>query len=66
MNNKNFQTFFDCGFSKLRASTFNIDNNKKACFFDILILTFFSSLTVYFDQKLLFVPILILLFFKLN
>ena len=30
MNNKNFQTFFDCGFSKLRAGTFNIDNNNEA------------------------------------
>ena len=38
-----------------------LDNNKKACFFDILILTFFSSLTVYFDQKLLFVPIFALI-----
>ena len=30
MNNKNFQTFFDCGFSKIRAGTFNIDNNAQA------------------------------------
>ncbi|MDB9983410.1 cell division protein FtsA [Candidatus Pelagibacter sp.] len=30
MNNKNFQTFFDCGFSKLRAGTFNANNNEKA------------------------------------
>jgi len=28
MNNKNFQTFFDCGFSKVRASIFNRDNNE--------------------------------------
>ena len=28
MSNRNFQTFFDCGFSKIRAGTFNIDNNK--------------------------------------
>ena len=33
MNNKNFQTFFDCGFSKLRASTFNINNYDEA-FYD--------------------------------
>ena len=30
MNNKNFQTFFDCGFSKVRAGTFNISNNTEA------------------------------------
>ena len=30
MNNENFQTFFDCGFSKVRAGTFNIDNNEEA------------------------------------
>jgi cell division protein FtsA len=30
MSNKNFQTFFDCGFSKIRAGTFNTDNNKGA------------------------------------
>ena len=27
MNNKNFQTFFDFGFSKVRAGTFNTNNN---------------------------------------
>ena len=30
MNNKNFQTFFDCGFSKIRAGIFNEDNQKEA------------------------------------
>ncbi len=30
MSNKKFQTFFDCGFSKIRAGTFNIDNDKEA------------------------------------
>ena len=30
MNNKKFQTFFDCGFSKVRASTFNTNNNNEA------------------------------------
>ncbi|MDB4193287.1 cell division protein FtsA [Candidatus Pelagibacter sp.] len=30
MNNKNFQTFFDCGFSKIRAGTFNTDNDNEA------------------------------------
>ena len=28
MSNKKFQTFFDCGFSKMRAGTFNSDNDK--------------------------------------
>ena len=30
MSNKKFQTFFDCGFSKIRAGTINIDNDKDA------------------------------------
>ena len=30
MSNKKFQTIFDCGFSKLRAGTFNIDNSSEA------------------------------------
>ena len=30
MNNKNFHTFFDCGFSKIRASTFNTIKNDNA------------------------------------
>ena len=29
MNNKNFKTFFDCGFSKVRAGIFNIDNSNE-------------------------------------
>ena len=32
MSNKKFKTFFDCGFSKIRAGTFNTDNNKDAFF----------------------------------
>ena len=30
MDSKKFQTFFDCGFSKIRAGTFNINNNRDA------------------------------------
>jgi len=30
MNNENFKTFFDCGFSKVRAGTFNINNDKES------------------------------------
>ena len=29
MNNRNFQTYFDCGFSKIRAGTFNEENPKE-------------------------------------
>jgi len=34
MSNKNFQTFFDLGFSKVRASTFNINNNNEVFYFE--------------------------------
>ncbi len=34
MNNENFQTFFDFGFSKIRAGTFNINNTDEAFFAD--------------------------------
>ena len=30
MNSKNFQTFFDCGSSKIRAGTFNMENSDEA------------------------------------
>ena len=30
MNNKNYLTFFDCGFSKVRAGSFNKENNDEA------------------------------------
>ena len=32
MSNTNYQTFFDCGSSKIRAATFNIDNDNDAYF----------------------------------
>jgi len=32
MNNVNFQTFFDCGTSKIRGGTFNINNNEAFYF----------------------------------
>jgi|TARA_B110000027_G_scaffold64272_1_gene68874 cell division protein FtsA len=32
MSRKTLQTFFDCGFSKVRAGTFNINNNDEAFF----------------------------------
>ena len=30
MNSENYQTFFDCGFSKIRAGTFNINNSNES------------------------------------
>ena len=30
MDKKIFKTFFDCGFSKIRAGTFNINNSSHA------------------------------------
>ena len=44
MNNNNFQTFFDCGFSKLRAGTFNRNNTDKAFYFESEYLTDKSNL----------------------
>jgi cell division protein FtsA len=34
MNSKNFQTFFDCGFSKIRAATFNTNKNDEVFYAD--------------------------------
>ena len=34
MDNENFQTFFDCGSSKVRAGTFNTNNNEEAFYND--------------------------------
>ncbi len=42
MNIKNFQTFFDCGLSKVRAGTFNIDNNNE---------TFYAESEFFTDQS---------------
>ena len=42
MNNENFQTFFDFGFSKVRAGTFNKNNNNEA---------FYTSSEFFTDQS---------------
>jgi len=34
MTNKNFQTFFDCGYSKVRAGTFNTNNNNETFYIE--------------------------------
>ena len=44
MNNKNFQTFFDCGFSKVRASTFNTNNKDETFYADSKFFTDRSNL----------------------
>ena len=33
-NNKSFQTYFDCGFSKIRAGTLNKNNTNEAFYFE--------------------------------
>ena len=42
MHNKNFKTIFDCGFSKLRAGTFNKNNSKEF---------FYAESEFFFDHK---------------
>ena len=44
MNNKNFQTFFDCSFSKIRAGTINKDKPNEAYYDESKFLTDYSSL----------------------
>ena len=34
MSNKKFQTFFDCGFSKIRAGTFNTNSKNEAFYLE--------------------------------
>ena len=46
MNNKIFQTFFDCGFSKIRAGTFNTNNHNKAFYADSDFFTDQSNLEI--------------------
>ena len=42
MNKENFQTFFDCGFSKIRAGTFNYNNKDE---------TFYTESEFFTDQS---------------
>jgi len=44
MNSKNFQTFFDCGFSKIRAGVFNINNPNEAFYAESEFFTNYSNL----------------------
>ena len=44
MNKKKFQTFFDCGFSKVRGGTFNKENQKEAFYVEGKFLTDHSNL----------------------
>ena len=42
MINKNFQIYFDCGFSRIRAGAFNKDNPNES---------FFTESNFFFDQS---------------
>ena len=44
MSNDNYQTFFDCGFSKVRASSFNTNNNNESFYCESEFFTDGSSL----------------------
>tara|TARA_B100000787_G_scaffold167977_1_gene155832 strand:- start:639 stop:1748 length:1110 start_codon:yes stop_codon:yes gene_type:complete len=46
MSKKNFQTFFDCGFSKIRAGTFNKENQNEAFYAESKFLTDRSNLDI--------------------
>ena len=46
MKNENFQTFFDCGFSKIRSGTFNTSNQEEAFYADSEFFTDQSNLEV--------------------
>ena len=46
MNNKNFQTFFDCGFSKIRSGTFSVHNTNEAFYADSEFFTDQSNLEI--------------------
>ena len=50
MNNKIFQTFFDCGFSKVKAGTFNTNNYNKAFYADSDFFTDQSNLEIKIQQ----------------
>ena len=44
MSNENFQTFFDCGLSKIRGGTFNINDNNEAFYLESKFFTDQSNL----------------------
>ena len=46
MSNKIFQTIIDCGFSKIRAGTFNIDNNDEVFYSESEFFTDRSNLEI--------------------
>jgi len=54
MNNKNFQTFFDCGFSKVRASTFNKNNKDETFYADSKFFTDRSNLELKIQKIITF------------
>jgi|TARA_B100000780_G_scaffold55344_1_gene34797 cell division protein FtsA len=52
MSNKNFKTFFDCGFSKVRAGMFNSNNNNKAFYFESELFTDRSNLELHIQKSI--------------
>jgi len=54
MNNRNFQTFFDCGFSKVRAGTFNENNSNEAFYFESEFFTDRSNLELNIQKTITF------------
>jgi len=50
MNSKNFQTFFECGSSKIRAGVFNRDNEKEAFYAESEFFTNQSNLELKIEE----------------
>ena len=63
MNNKNYQTFFDCGFSKIRAGTFNSDNDKDAFFVQSDFFTDRSNLELKIKESMIIKVFLVVILF---
>ena len=54
MDKKNFQTFFDCGFSKVRAGTFNRNNINETFYFESEFFTNRSNLELQIQKIITF------------
>ena len=54
MDKKNFQTFFDCGFSKVRAGTFNRNNINETFYFESEFFTNRSNLELQIQKIVTF------------
>jgi cell division protein FtsA len=54
MDNEKYQTFFDCGFSKIRAGSFNTNNNDEAFYTDSEFFTDRSNLELNIQKIITF------------